>query len=405
MHLAQLHIVPGSQNSEHKKPFFQPKLTIDQPNDVYERGAGAVADKVRRTHDDHVSQQSFFKPSIRNVQRKCAHCEEEEKHMQRKENSNNEVKPSSGTEGYINNLPGGSALNERERSFFEPLIGHDLSGVRLHTDGEANASARSINALAFTAGNNIVFGRGAYDPGTGTGKRLLAHELAHVVQQGGAASPARIQRQNPPAGAAPAAQPNCQTPQSPKGESTDSDLFKITPVTPPCYACPNSTPDACPKLAQEIFPPVATAPVQFSWQVRFNTIFWDKGIAKPGRGNNINVVQTMEKIFNFSTAQPAYAFTPLYWESFLLDDAGQSERDFWQFELPDLTSGTWEVKSSLYLTEQTAAEMGMAVGNVPDAGGAPSTLTEPKKLGRILGTRRITGRFDFTGATKRHSFQ
>jgi hypothetical protein len=68
----------------------------------------------------------------------------------------------------------------------EPRFGHDFSRVRVHTDAQAAESARQVNALAFTVGRHIVFGEGRYAPAAEEGNRLLAHELAHVVQQRGA---------------------------------------------------------------------------------------------------------------------------------------------------------------------------------------------------------------------------
>jgi hypothetical protein len=65
----------------------------------------------------------------------------------------------------------------------EPRFGHDFSGVRVHTDNRATASARSIDALAYTVGSHVVFGAGQFAPDTIAGRRLLAHELTHVVQQ------------------------------------------------------------------------------------------------------------------------------------------------------------------------------------------------------------------------------
>jgi hypothetical protein len=71
----------------------------------------------------------------------------------------------------------------------ESAFGHDFSRVRVHTDPRANTLSSDLNALAFTVGNDIAFGAGEYRPGTLVGDALLAHELAHVAQQGGAASP------------------------------------------------------------------------------------------------------------------------------------------------------------------------------------------------------------------------
>ncbi len=79
----------------------------------------------------------------------------------------------------------GQTLDSGTRSFMESRFGHDFSNVRVHTNAQAFESARSVNALAYTVGRNIVFGTGQYQPETMTGKRLLAHELTHVVQQRG----------------------------------------------------------------------------------------------------------------------------------------------------------------------------------------------------------------------------
>jgi hypothetical protein len=78
---------------------------------------------------------------------------------------------------------GGQPLDLQTRSFFEPRLGYDLSSVRIHTDSTANQSARAIDARAYTLGKDIVFGAGEYAPSASAGRRLLAHEVAHIVQQ------------------------------------------------------------------------------------------------------------------------------------------------------------------------------------------------------------------------------
>jgi Domain of unknown function (DUF4157) len=79
----------------------------------------------------------------------------------------------------------GRPLDAAARAALEPRFGYDFSGVRIHTDLTAARSAREVNALAFTVGRDVVFGAGQYSPDTAAGRKLLAHELAHVVQQGG----------------------------------------------------------------------------------------------------------------------------------------------------------------------------------------------------------------------------
>jgi len=78
----------------------------------------------------------------------------------------------------------GQPLDGATRAFFEPRFGLDLSGVRVHANPRAAESARAVNAHAYAVGSNVVFGDGQFQPSTETGKRLLAHELAHVLQQG-----------------------------------------------------------------------------------------------------------------------------------------------------------------------------------------------------------------------------
>ena len=86
----------------------------------------------------------------------------------------------------------GSRLDTPTRAYFEPLYGHDFGRVQVHADSRAAASARDVNALAYTVGDHVVFGSGRFSPHTEAGRGLLAHELAHTIQQEGA--PANIQR-------------------------------------------------------------------------------------------------------------------------------------------------------------------------------------------------------------------
>jgi hypothetical protein len=78
---------------------------------------------------------------------------------------------------------GGEPLAPDVRTDMEARLGHDFGNVRVHTDGAAEASARAVNAHAYTVGSHIAFQRSAYDPDTDQGRTTLAHELTHVVQQ------------------------------------------------------------------------------------------------------------------------------------------------------------------------------------------------------------------------------
>jgi peptidoglycan hydrolase-like protein with peptidoglycan-binding domain len=94
---------------------------------------------------------------------------------------------------------GGQPLAPADRAFFEPLWGFDFASIRIHSDDQAARSARSFGAQAYSVGSDIVFGPGGYQPATLAGRHVLAHELAHVVQQSGggpglSASPMAVQR-------------------------------------------------------------------------------------------------------------------------------------------------------------------------------------------------------------------
>jgi len=81
---------------------------------------------------------------------------------------------------------GGQALPEPDRHFFESRLGHSLGDVRIHTDAQAARTAKSLSAQAFTHGRDVYFGAGKFQPTGAEGRRLLAHELAHTVQQAAA---------------------------------------------------------------------------------------------------------------------------------------------------------------------------------------------------------------------------
>jgi hypothetical protein len=78
---------------------------------------------------------------------------------------------------------GGSPLDNQTRGFMESRLGADFGDVRIHTDSKASESAKSVQAQAYTVGNDVVFQSGKYDPSSEAGQRTLAHELTHVVQQ------------------------------------------------------------------------------------------------------------------------------------------------------------------------------------------------------------------------------
>ncbi len=171
------------------------KLSISQPDDPEEREADAVADRIMRSHAGPGAAVSTC--SCSNDEEMCDECKQKNSAtISRKADGNNATTP---PHRVMNQLRGsaGHPLDTSTRAFFEPRFGRDLSHVRVHTDSAAESSSRSIQAHAFAAKNNIFFASGQFSPHTDTGRRLLAHELTHVVQQqSGSFSDQRVQRQS-----------------------------------------------------------------------------------------------------------------------------------------------------------------------------------------------------------------
>ncbi|HEX5884564.1 MAG TPA: DUF4157 domain-containing protein, partial [Pyrinomonadaceae bacterium] len=187
----------------------QAKLNVSQPDDAYEQEADRVADHVMRMVEPTTSSEAHgpARQQVPEVQRMCADCEEEEEmvtqstappevqrkcgacaaeeeKIQRKKNDGEASEVSSEVEQGLGDLGGGQPLHESARSFFEPRFGHSFSKVRVHTGEAADRAAKSINARAFTRGNDIAFASGEHDFSSAAGRRLMAHELTHTLQQG-----------------------------------------------------------------------------------------------------------------------------------------------------------------------------------------------------------------------------
>src|SRR5271165_6419832 len=166
---------------------MQTKLTIGAVNDPLEHEADAVSEIVMRMPDPVLS----VSASPLQVSRKCAVCEEEEGNTKLWKKS---AGPPSDHEGAAPPIvqealrTGGQPLDAALRAFMETRFDHDFGEVRIHSHALGEESANAVGARAYTVGGDIVFGKDAYSPGSDSGRRLIAHELAHVVQEGGAGS-------------------------------------------------------------------------------------------------------------------------------------------------------------------------------------------------------------------------
>jgi uncharacterized protein DUF4157/AMOP domain-containing protein len=164
---------------------LQAKLTINEPGDQYEQEADRVAEQVMRMHE----------PAIR-LQRKCGcggstangqPCDEcAGQSVQLKQPDVKQDSLPVRAPAVVNDVlrSSGYPLDGSTRAFMESRFRQDFGSVRLHTDTKAAESAQAVNALAYTVGHNMVFGAGQFAPDTERGRRLIAHELTHVVQQG-----------------------------------------------------------------------------------------------------------------------------------------------------------------------------------------------------------------------------
>ncbi len=198
--LASHTIIPPTRSGSQ---LLQAKLRIGAVNDPLEMEADHVAEKVmrmslpasppsvstatsrplqRKCAECSEEEQESNSSAPANVNRKCAHCEAEEETLQTKRGNSSGNADASALVNEVLRSPG-HPLAETDLAFFTPRFGFDFSHVRVHSDHAADDSARSVNALAYASGSNIAFATGQYRPGTDSGRLLIAHELAHVVQQ------------------------------------------------------------------------------------------------------------------------------------------------------------------------------------------------------------------------------
>lgn len=197
---------PAQRPFAQRRP-IQAKLTLGPVNDKYEQEADSVARQVTR----QIAAPPASEPAPAGVAQRMGEDEDDlmtkpmpgaVQRVEELDEDKLKMKPlpgavqrmGSGEGGAIDHQiessiegarSGGSALDQGLRSSMEPAFGADFSGVRVHTDAKADSLNRSLQARAFTTGQDIFFRGGEYNPGSGGGKELVAHELTHVVQQNG----------------------------------------------------------------------------------------------------------------------------------------------------------------------------------------------------------------------------
>ena len=176
-----------------------PALTDASPG-VFEQQADGVADAgMRMATPPTVAQFPTIRSAGPRIQRTCTACgaggDKPSTCVQREAVSSPPAPISDNAPSVLRT--GGQPMSSHDRRFFEPRFGADFSRVRIHSDAPAAEMAQALQARAFTVGGHIVFGAGLFTPDTQDGRRLLAHELTHVVQQ--EHRPQVVQRQAEPA--------------------------------------------------------------------------------------------------------------------------------------------------------------------------------------------------------------
>lgn len=165
---------------------IQFKLKVSQPGDEYEQEADRIAEQIIKY--DSAGSKKVNSDSENKKENKTGYPDNKNDVSIKRKIDNKMGNSVINNVGYplISSAlkEGGQPLDNQTREFMESRFGYDFSNVRIHTDSEkATKSAMSVNALAYTVGNDVVFGKGHYNPITNKGKKLLSHELTHVIQQ------------------------------------------------------------------------------------------------------------------------------------------------------------------------------------------------------------------------------
>ncbi len=165
---------------EEEEELVQPKLTANTEYSIQ-----CQVDEEEENEEDFIQTKPLVDQITPLIQRQVEE-EEEEEPLQTKRDMNTTPEVTKNLTSQIQAIQcGGQPLSKSERAYFEPRFGVDFSQVRLHSDAQAAESAQALNAKAYTLGQDVVFGTGQDTPGTSEGRRLMAHELTHVVQQSG----------------------------------------------------------------------------------------------------------------------------------------------------------------------------------------------------------------------------
>jgi len=414
-------------------------LTLRPPDDAFERQAAAAARPRRRGAAGLVAES-----------------------LEELESGVGGLAPA--TEAAIESRIGsGRRLPTRLRSTLEPRLGHDFGRVRVHDDSTAAGLANELGARAFTVADNVFFGPGQYAPHTHAGRRLLAHELTHVVQQsrspelaGAVQRDLAVEPPNPTAVAPTLTQAQIDGAirfnrfrfKDPYTIRIVRDVLGLEPVpaiideefvrtVAQWQAENNVTPDGKVgadttrtllgeltaegeaadveqlRLDNYVVTTDVTAPTyhldvghpiqHFVWEVGFGTSL-----------RNGFIIQQIDNEFAPAmcdgTAYTAWRPTPHYWEAWAVDGAGTvtpaigAINDQWTRPFAPASRGRWRMTGTFYTVRTLPPKAHFGVGNVGDAGILQSTAHTPTgdELGLVAGQRTIGGEWNFCPPTNTH---
>ncbi len=258
----------SSESEDDQMKSVQTKLTIGAPGDKYEQEADQMAERVmsmnapanpqsiqRQSEGEEEVQRSPLAASITPLIQRFSEEDVQTKSSVQRAGESGASQAGASLESRLSSQKGGgSPLDDEVKSFMEPRFGTDFSSVRIHTGGDAVSMNKELHAQAFAHGSDIYFNAGKYNPTSNEGKRLLAHELTHVVQQTGAKQlqPKQIpniqsKKETPQAKINPAfssisiPEPKIQLLENPQQSSNKHELSKgdtqTLHVQPKCAAC------------------------------------------------------------------------------------------------------------------------------------------------------------------------
>ena len=177
-------------NIDSTRHVLRTKLNVSKRGDIYEQEADRIAEHVIGMSSVDNSIMSAIPKDEENIDRKWSACEisneeEEELTISRKPSTRSNFEEGDEITNYVNSIrsSGGPSLDSTMNEFMGSRFRYDFGNIQIHTDERAARSAHFMNALAYTVGNGIVFGKGQYKPNTFKGRILLSHELSIHAQE------------------------------------------------------------------------------------------------------------------------------------------------------------------------------------------------------------------------------